>query len=464
MPRKELKELEKVAEPELFEDIFSYDNVPLIKFAGKIYEEIDGELVTFDPEDILKRDICISDTTFRDGQQARPPYTVDQIEALYNLLARLDGQTGLIRHSEFFLYSEKDREAVEKCLALGHKYPKVTGWIRADEGDFELVRKMGLTETGILTSCSDYHIFYKLRKNRQQILDHYLGVVKTALDAGVRPRCHLEDVTRADIDGFVIPFLQRVMRLGEEVPEELTPKVRLCDTMGFGITYPGAALPRSIPKLIYKVIHEAGVPSDRLEWHGHNDFHKVHINAVTSWLYGCDVVNTTLMGFGERTGNPPLEAAVFEYMALTGKSEGIDTTVITEIAEYLQEVVQAAIPANYPFVGREFNLTRAGIHADGLARDERIYNIFNTQKLLGIPARVAITDKSGVDGVCLWVNNFLGLEGKDRLSKTKVHKIARWVVDQYDVHHRTTAISERELEELVKQHLPEYYEAREKRA
>jgi len=457
MSTKKARDIVEVEEPQLFTDMFPYDSCPRITFSGTIKEEIDGEIVEFDPNNIHERKICISDTTFRDGQQARPPYTTDQIETLYDLLSKLSGPNGVILHSEFFLYSEKDREAVEKCLALGHKYPRITGWIRADEGDFELVKKMGLKETGVLTSCSDYHIFFKLRKDRRKILDQYLGVIKTALDAGVQPRCHLEDVTRADIDGFVIPFIQQAMALGEQVPDDMKPKVRLCDTMGFGVSYPNADLPRSIPKLLYKLQHEAGVPSDRLEWHGHNDFHKVHINGATAWLYGCDVVNATLLGYGERTGNPPLEGAVMEYIALTGSANGMDTTVITEIAEYFREVIGAHVPDNYPFVGEYFNLTRAGIHADGLIRDERIYNIFDTAKMLNMPARVAITDKSGVDGVCLWVNKFLGLHGEDRLGKLKVHKIARWVTDQYDVHHRTTAISEREMEEQVKKHLPDHY-------
>ncbi|MFA6110847.1 MAG: hypothetical protein WDA75_18965, partial [Candidatus Latescibacterota bacterium] len=270
------------------------------------------------------------------------------------------------------------------CQQLGHRYPEITAWIRADEGDFELVREMGLKETGVLTSCSDYHIFTKLRLDRAKALDRYLGLVKQGLEAGVRMRCHLEDVTRADIDGFVIPFIQQVMELSETVPEHLKTKVRLCDTLGFGITYPGAALPRSIPKLVYKMIHEAGVPSERLEWHGHNDFHKVHINAATAWIYGCDICNTSLFGFGERTGNPPTEGAVFEYVGLKGTMDGMDTTVISEAADYFRTVMNLYIPTTYPFVGTQFNVTRAGIHADGLARDERIYNIFDTRKFLGV--------------------------------------------------------------------------------
>ncbi|MGQ9610720.1 MAG: 2-isopropylmalate synthase [bacterium] len=451
------KDLVVVDEPNLYEDIFDFDSIPKIKFDGKIYEEIDGKIVEFDVNEALKRDLVITDTTFRDGQQARPPYTVEQTVKLYDLISKLGGPNGIIRWSEFFLYNVKDREAVEKCLELGRKYPLITGWIRPNKGEFRLVKEMGLIETGMLTSCSDYHIFYKLRSNRQDILKEYLNMVEVAISEGVRVRCHLEDVTRADIDGFVVPFVQKLMDISSQVSEELRVKVRLCDTLGLGVTYPGAALPRSIPKLIYKMVHEAGVPHERLEWHGHNDFHKVHVNAATTWLYGCNAVNTTLFGFGERTGNPPMEGAIIEYIGLKGNNNGIDTTVITEIAEYYAENIGADIPAYYPFVGKNFNVTRAGIHADGLSKDERIYNIFNTGKLLNRPPRVAITDKSGVDGVALWVNEYLNLKNENKVSKTAVAKIARWVKDQYDVHGRITAISDEEMIEQVKIHLPEYF-------
>ncbi len=443
--------------PNLIEDIFSYDQIPRITFDGKIYEEVDGKLIQFDPADLLTRDIHITDTTFRDGQQARPPYTVEQIVHIYSMLSKLGGPNGVIRQSEFFLYSAKDKEAVQKCQELGHPYPEITGWIRAEKGDFRLVKEMGLKETGMLTSCSDYHIFNKMHKTREKAMSNYLAVVEEALAVGVRPRCHLEDLTRADISGFVLPFVQQLMRLSEQVPEKLKVKIRLCDTMGYGISFPGASLPRSVPKLVYKMIHEGGVPSDRLEWHGHNDFHKVHINGTTAWLYGCNAVNTTLLGFGERTGNPPLEGAVIEYIGIKGDMNGIDTMMITRIAEYYRNVIKAAVPERYPFVGTGFNVTSAGIHADGLSKDEHIYNIFDTRKFLDRPPRVAITDKSGVDGIANWVNEYLGLKGKDRLRKAKVGRVARWVRDQYEKHGRITVISDEELIEVFKQHLPEYF-------
>jgi isopropylmalate/homocitrate/citramalate synthase len=444
--------------PNLLEETFDYNLPPLIKFDGPIIEYIDGVPVEFDPKAAIARDIVITDTTFRDGQQARPPYSIEQMVKIYDLMAKLGGPNGVIRQTEFFLYTKNDREALDRCRDLGHKFPECTGWIRANKGDFRLVKEAGLKETGMLTSCSDFHIFKKLKyRSRQECIDAYCEVVAAAFEAGVRPRCHLEDLTRADIEGFVLPFIDRLMRMSEQVPEELSVKIRLCDTMGFGITYPGAELPRSIPKLIYKLNQECGVPSDRLEWHGHNDFHKVHINGSSAWLYGCDAVNTTLFGVGERTGNPPLEGAIIEYISLKGDLCGIDTTVITEMAKYLSSIGMA-IPENYPFVGKHFNTTRAGIHAGGLRQDEQIYNIFDTEKLLGRPPKVAITDKSGVDGIALWVNEYFGLSGENRISKIKVYKVAQWVMDQYEIEGRLSTITDEELEARVKEYMPEYCE------
>jgi isopropylmalate/homocitrate/citramalate synthase len=444
-------------QPNLLEGVFPYSLPPLVRFDGPAVEYIDGKPVTFDLASVRNRPILITDTTFRDGQQARPPYTVDQMVHIYDLLAKLGGPGGVIRQTEFFLYTKNDRETLDRCRSLGHKYPECTGWIRAVKGDFRLVKEMGLRETGMLTSCSDYHIFQKLGfKSRQACLDSYCEVVAAAFEAGVRPRCHLEDVTRADIDGFVLPFVDRLMEMSRQVPEEQSVKIRLCDTMGFGVFYPGAELPRSVPKLIYKFNRECGVPGDRLEWHGHNDFHKVHANGATAWLYGCDVLNTTLFGFGERTGNPPLEAAIFEYIALKGNLSGIDTTRITELAGYM-ESIGLPIPENYPFAGRAFNVTRAGIHAGGLRQDERIYNIFDTGTLLGRPPRVMITDKSGADGITHWVNAYFGLRGGERISKIKVHRLARWVIDQYEVEGRLTAISDQELEAKTRELMPDFW-------
>ena len=428
--------LQDVKEPVLYRDVYSYDDVPKVAFNHR-------RVPMSMPEDIW-----ITDTSFRDGQQSMNPYTPAQIEHLYKLLAKLGGPYGIIRQTEFFIYSPVDREALERCMALGLRFPEITTWIRASREDFKLVKDLGIRETGILVSCSDYHIFKKLKMTRREAMEHYLATVKDAFDAGVMPRCHLEDITRADFYGFVVPFVNELMKLSDEAG--IPVRIRACDTMGYGIPYPEVALPRSVPGIIYGLQQYSGVKSEYLEWHGHNDFYKAVANASTAWLYGASGVNCSMLGIGERTGNVPLEAMVFEYASLRGSLDGMDPTAITEIADYFQHEIGYNIPPMTPFVGRNFNVTRAGIHADGLLKDEEIYNIFNTEKLLNRPATVAVSKTSGLAGIACWINRNYRLTGDAQLSKHDklVEDMKDWVDAQY-ADGRTTALSTEELEAKV---------------
>ena len=196
--------LQNVAEPNLYREIYDYKHIPKIAFNMRHV-----------PED-MPDEIWITDTTFRDGQQSVSPFTPEQIVHLFKLMSRLSGPKGVVRQSEFFLYTDKDKEALRRCQDLGLRFPEITTWIRANEKDFELVKAAGVQETGILVSCSDYHIFKKMHMNRAQAMEKYLGIVKAALDQGITPRCHFEDITRADFYGFVVPFATELMRLSRE--------------------------------------------------------------------------------------------------------------------------------------------------------------------------------------------------------------------------------------------------------
>ena len=428
--------LQDVEEPNLYRDNFDYDSVPKVAFNHRHV-----------PQNMPK-DIWITDTSFRDGQQSRAPYEVKHIVDLYKLMAKLGGPYGIIRQSEFFVYTKKDREAVEKCKELDLPFPEITTWIRATKNDFRLVKEMGIKETGILVSCSDYHIFKKMRMSRKQCMEYYLETIKDAFEAGVMPRCHLEDITRADFYGFVVPFVNEIMKLSEEVG--IPVKIRACDTMGYGVPYPGAALPRSVAGIVYGLQKYSGVPSEMLEWHGHNDFYKGVANAGTAWLYGCCAANCSLLGIGERTGNVPLEAMVMEYASLKGSLDGMDTTVITEIARYWEDEMGYKIPPMTPFVGENFNVTRAGIHADGLIKNEEIYNIFNTAKILNRKPGVAVSKTSGVAGIAYWINEHYGLTGDAMIEKDDpvVLKMRDWVDEEY-ADGRTTSMGNDELEAKV---------------
>ena len=420
--------------PDYFRDAFPYIMPPLVQF--------EREPVPLDPPDR----IWITDTTFRDGQQSRAPYTVEQIAHLYELLHRLGGPGGMIRQSEFFLYTKKDREAVERCQELGYRFPEITGWIRGTMADYQLVRAAGLKETGILTSISDYHIFKKLNSTREAVVAGYLEVVDAALADGVVPRCHIEDSTRADFHGVVLPFVQALMERGRQAGIQV--KVRYPDTMGVGVPDPHAALPRGIPRLTHLLKTEGGVPSGALEFHGQNDLNAIIPNAVAAWLYGASSNNGTLLGIGERSGNTPIEALVFWLIGLTGEPHGMDTTVISEIADYYREIGEV-VDQRLPFVGDNFNVTRAGIHADGMIKDEEIYNPFDTTRLLNRPPGVAITDKSGAAGLLMWMQKHrpseaAGLEKRD----PRLMRMLDLVMREYD-DGRVTSLADEEVHRLV---------------
>ena len=430
--------LQDIPEPNLYRDVYNYEEVPRIPFNHR-------RVPVGMPEEIW-----ITDTTFRDGQQSIEPYTVEQIVELYKLMARLGGPFGIIRQTEFFLYSKKDREAIEKCRELGYTFPEITTWIRATKEDFKLVQDMGIEETGILVSCSDYNIFHKMKMTRRQAMEQYLSTVKMAFEHGVVPRCHLEDITRADFYGFVVPFVNELMKLSREAG--IPVKIRACDTMGYGVPYTEVALPRSVPGIIYGLQHYSEVPSEMLEWHGHNDFYKAVSNASTAWLYGACAVNCSLLGIGERTGNIPLEAMVIEYASLRGSLDGMDSTVITEIADYYRKEIGYDIPPMTPYVGRNFNVTRAGIHADGLLKDEEIYNIFNTRKLLNRSPSVMIGKSSGAAGIAYWINENYHLGVNEAVDKHDplVTQLKEWVDTQY-ADGRQSTLSTHEIEEKIEE-------------
>ncbi|NLW83800.1 MAG: 2-isopropylmalate synthase [Phycisphaerae bacterium] len=426
-------QLQDVDQPNLYRDVFPYSTFP----------KMDIEEATV-PLDIPEK-VWITDTTFRDGQQARAPYSPEQILKIFDFMHEINGGTDLIRQSEFFLYSDRDRKAVQLCQERGYDFPEITGWIRAVAADFKFVTQLGLKETGILTSASDYHIFLKLKKTRAQAMQSYLDIVKSALDNGIRPRCHLEDVTRADYDGFVLPFAARLLELSQEYNVPI--KLRLCDTLGFALPYPNSTLPRSLPKLIAG-LRKLGLGSELLEWHGHNDFHKVQVCAATAWLYGCASANCAIFGVGERTGNPPLEALVIEHAQLKGTDSRINYAAITDLAHYANKELGFNIQPNYPLVGKDFNVTRAGIHADGLLKNEEIYNCFDTLKLLKRPVGVAITDKTGAAGIKHWI------EERYEVDIPKHDSRVIYIKDQIDAEYaadRMSAITDDEMDKWTKE-------------
>jgi citrate (Re)-synthase len=377
----------------------------------------------------------ITDTTFRDGQQAGEPFTLAAALALHRVLVRLDAGSGRIAQTELFLYADRDRAVIEALRDTGARWPEPTAWIRADARDLGLVRAAGLAETGILCSASDHHIFGKLGWTRREAFTRYTELVRAVIDAGIRPRVHLEDITRADLDGFVLPLAAALVELGRD--RGVPVKLRLCDTLGLGLPWREAELPRSVPRLVSALRESAGVGPAELEWHGHDDLGKVHANATAAWLAGCAAVNGTLGGIGERTGNEPIELAAIELAGIEPEC-GLDLSALGVLPAALA-LAGAPVSARRPVIGADAFLTRAGVHIDGLLKDPEIYLPFDPA-LVGRSADVALNDRSGAAGVA-WV---LGRDKRDPV----VDAVAATIAAEF-AGGRTADVTPAEVRELA---------------
>ncbi len=345
--------LPEPAAPQYFVDSFPRDAFP-----AYVWTERPANLPT---------EVWTTETTHRDGQQGGLPLSVAQSLQIYDILCCFTGASGSIRQAEFFAYRPSDRAALEGALERyrGGFPIEPTTWIRATAKDVALIRSLGVRETGMLASASDYHTFHKFKPGgRNQAAQTYLEAVQMTLDAGIRPRLHLEDATRAPMD-FMRPFIEAVLAMSAAYGPELRPKFRLCDTMGLGLPYDDVALPRSIPRL-FQEMRTIGLQPADLEFHPHNDTWLVVANCLAAIRAGCGVINGTMLGKGERTGNAPLEAVLMHLLGMGYFPEQQpDFTALNALVDLYAEMNEP-VPPKYPLYGRDAHRTRAGVHADGL--------------------------------------------------------------------------------------------------
>ncbi|HEX6800592.1 MAG TPA: hypothetical protein VF116_22965 [Ktedonobacterales bacterium] len=420
--------------PEYFEQSFPRDAFPAYVWA-------DGRPPT------LPAEVWTTETTHRDGQQGGLPLSTERSLRIYDIFCRFTGRSGAIRQAEFFVYRPSDRAALEGALERYHGGAPIepTTWIRATPKDVALIRDLGVRETGMLASASDYHTFHKFTPGgRNQAAQMYLSAVQSALDAGIRPRLHLEDATRAPMD-FMAPFIEAVLEMAAPYGEQLRPKFRICDTMGLGLPYEDVALPRSIPRL-FAAIRGLGLQPADLEFHPHNDTWMIVPNCLAAIRAGCAVINGTSLGKGERSGNAPLEAVLLHLLGMGYfPGEKPDFTALNELVTLYAEMGEP-VPAKYPLYGRDAHRTRAGVHADGLNKFWWMYAPFNVLELLGRPLEVSLTKDSGVAGLIFVLRQHLGLDvHKD---DPRLQAVYAWLLAEFD-NGRQTSVEWEELEPIV---------------
>ncbi len=382
----------------------------------------------------------LSDSTMRDGAQM-PGVVMKKAHKLqiYEFLHQIG-----IEKTEVFLYNERDRIVAREMLNRGYEKPQVTGWARANPKDIDLVLAMdGIKETGILLSTSDIHIIHKLGLNREETKKRYLDAVQYAINHGLRVRCHLEDVTRSDIEGFTIPLVKEILKIA---PDAI---IRICDTLNFGIPFPEADFPFGIPKLI-KRLKEVGV--QEVETHVHDDFGLSVANSLAGFWYGADWSNLTFLGIGERAGNAELEKVLIFLCTRVEGFQKYNLSCLVKFAEFMEAEVGYRVPRNKSVVGRNIFAHESGIHTAGVIKYPFTYEPFPPE-LVGGTRRLLIGDSSGTEVVKLKVEEALeelmGVKIQVDKNDPRIKEIHREIQRLYDDEQRVSCISDEEIKAYV---------------
>ncbi len=404
----------------------------------RTYEEMPTIKLPHDME------VKISDSTIRDGAQM-PGIVLKKEHKLqiYEFLHEIG-----IEKIETFLFNERDRIAAREMLDRNYEVPEVTAWARAAPEDIDLAVNMdGIEETGILMSVSDVHIFDKMRlKSREEAEKKYLNALDYALDHGLRVRCHLEDTTRADIDGFVIPLVKQIV---DRTPDAI---IRICDTVNVGLPFPETDFPYGIPKII-KRLKDIGVKN--IETHVHDDFGFGMTNTMAGYWYGANWSSLTFLGIGERAGNTELEKVLLFLIYRVEGFQKYNPESLVKFARYMEDEIGIRVPRNKAIVGKNVFAHESGIHTAGVIRNPFTYEPFPPE-LVGAKRELLIGDTSGAEVIRMKVeealSELMGVKTKIDKKDPRIKAIHEDIQRLYDEGSRRSCISDEEIKAYVEKY------------
>ncbi len=403
----------------------TYEDMPKIKLPGDV-------------------EVKISDSTIRDGAQMPGiVFKTSHRLKVYEWLHEIG-----IEKIETFLYNKRDRVAAREMLDRGYEHPEVTAWARAVPADIDLALNMdGIGEIGILMSISDVHIFDKMSlKNREEAEEKYLAALDYAIDHGLKVRCHFEDITRADMTGFVIPLVEQII---ERSPDIL---IRICDTLNFGLPFPELDVPYGIPTII-KRLKDVGVVN--IETHIHDDFGLGIANTLAGYWYGANWSNLTFLGIGERAGNAELEKILLFLAYRVEGFQKYNLKCLVEFARYMEKEVGIRVPRNKAVVGRNIFAHESGIHTAGVIKNPFTYEPFPPE-LVGGKRELLIGDSSGTEVIRMKVEDALSelmhVNAKVDKNDMRIKAIHQDIQKLYDDETRRSCISDEELKSYVKKY------------
>ena len=328
------------------------------------------------------RRIKIFDTTLRDGEQS--PGASMNVEEKIQVAKQLKKLGVDIIEAGFPIASPGDFEAVNR-ISKEVKGVVVAGLCRARDEDIERAAEalapaeQKRIHTFIATS--DIHLKYKLRMNREQVIEAAVKAVKKARQYTDDVEFSAEDATRSDWD-----YLCKVT---EEVIKAGATTVNIPDTVGYTI-------PQEYGELIEYLMNKVpNIDKATISVHCHNDLGLAVANSLTAILKGAGQVECTINGIGERAGNAAMEEIVMA-LKVRGDFFKADTGIVTQelyrTSRLVSKITGMVVQPNKAIVGANAFAHEAGIHQDGVLKERTTYEIMRPQDI-GIPSSKIVLGK-----------------------------------------------------------------------
>jgi 2-isopropylmalate synthase len=313
--------------------------------------------------------VKIFDTTLRDGEQS-PGASMNTNEKL-RLAVQLEKLGVDIIEAGFPAASEGDFEAVAE-IAKRLKKCEIAGLARTSKEDIDqawgAVKHAANPRIHTFIATSDLHLKYKLKMNREEVLNAAVGAVKYAKSMTDNVEFSAEDGSRSDRD-----YLCKVF--GAAIEAGATT-VNLPDTVGYAIPEEFAELTK------YVMDHTPNIHKATLSVHCHNDLGLATANTIAAINAGARQAEVTINGIGERAGNTSMEEVVMALHTrqnLMPFTTGIQTEHIYPSSRLVSMITGIMVQPNKAIVGANAFAHEAGIHQDGVLKNPMTYEIMKPE-------------------------------------------------------------------------------------
>ncbi|OAB34203.1 homoaconitate hydratase [Paenibacillus glacialis] len=366
------------------------------------------------------RNLYVTDTTLRDGEQAAGVvFSIDEKVEIAYLLDQVgvdEIEVGIPAMNNVEI------ESIKRIIDLKLN-SKLIGWNRANKEDIKKSIDCGLTGIHIGFPVSDLHIKERFGKDRNWILENITETIEFAKSQKLYVSCSGEDASRADPD-FLIEYAKTIKAAGAD-------RIRVSDTVGH-------FNPLDVYKMIRLLVDEVGID---IESHTHNDFGMATANVIAAVCAGATHAQGTVMGIGERAGNGSLEEIIMALKYICGFDLKVETRKLKDLVNFVAKAAGRTVPNWKPIVGEDIFAHESGIHVSAGLKANHLFEPFAPEDV-NLERKLVIGKHSGTAGII----HKLGMHGI-KITTEEAYVLLE-EVRQFSLEHKR-ALTDNELLQLA---------------